>query len=305
MRAPARLHWSWNRLSPKWRLSLALPDCEIELPPLPEKTEPPLLVAAPQHDFHLEIDPPPGPPIELLRQMTPSPPPPPQPPIPTPQLPPAPSMRELTLVVRSTVDQYQREAALEASGGDTTEEGDSQAAPGGPCVVFLIDNAATKGERRWLHQVLMRRATRLSETQLFYVIAFDELTHRMFSDHSPEPRPLPVTNGNLEQTAAWLGELRPGSSGALSAAKWAGTHAWQHQPESVVLVTSGRQPHRGLAAHLRNANRDATGQPRVPLHVLSLRRDAATQLRRLARENGGVCEFVRGRSNATFAARAD
>lgn len=190
-----------------------------------------------------------------------------------------------------------------ASGGAGAQA--ARAAAGAPCVVFLLDNTVAGEDGAALRLLLSRRLESLDGKRLFYVIAYDHVTHRMFSEFSPAPAALAPTKQNLWLVAEWLEELGKRADSAAAGGQairptWAAMHAMQLRPEAIVLFTGGELDE-GFSGYLRSVNRSSVGAAVVPVHIVGVTRDAGG-LEAIARENGGSCEYLRASRATTLAA---
>ena len=158
----------------------------------------------------------------------------------------------------------------------------------GECVVFLYDNSQTGEEGRRMREALIARLEALSPLQYFYVVAFDQSARRMFSEHSPELRPLPPTRYNSWMVRRWLETLATAKSTA--GAEWAIVHALQLRPREIHVLSSGVWP-RAASAYLRSTNRGPNQVVRVPVHVLAFNAEADV-LKKVARANRGTFELT-------------
>ncbi|MCA9179009.1 MAG: hypothetical protein KDB14_31310 [Planctomycetales bacterium] len=174
-----------------------------------------------------------------------------------------------------------------ASDGEQTAE----------CIVFVVDNSSDNTSAAALHKELLARLGQLDPLQYFYVIAYDRAAHRMFSEHSPELRPLPPTRYNLWLVARWLRGL-PQPSPELQAApddatgaRWAVVHALQLRPAAVYVLGSGGW-HESATGYLRSTNLGPNREVIVPVHAVVTKRSLATRLTTVARENRGTLEVL-------------
>lgn len=159
----------------------------------------------------------------------------------------------------------------------------------GECVVFLFDNSAKGWAREALLRQLAARLESLDTLQYFYVVAYDQVARRMFSKHSPEPRPLPPNRFNRELVSQWLQRLTPGEG--VAGAKWAVMHGLQLRPSQVQLLTTGAWS-APASGYLRSLNRGSHGKVKVKLHVLVATRTRREQMRVVAEENDGTLEVL-------------
>jgi hypothetical protein len=164
----------------------------------------------------------------------------------------------------------------------------------GKSFVFLVDCSLSMSMGpKWLDATreLTAAVERLGDDKYFYVICFDQDSHRMFGPDSPEPDFVPATPENLARLQQWLLTMGTGfCSWPADSVEFALTL----EPDAVYLISDGDIQDE-TDELLRRQNRVRTERGRRPVvivHTIALHsRSGERQLQRIAKENGG--RFVR------------
>ncbi|MCA9222751.1 MAG: VWA domain-containing protein [Planctomycetales bacterium] len=167
---------------------------------------------------------------------------------------------------------------------------------GGEKFVFVVDSSRSMTGQRWQQasRELLASIQRLDEDMLFYVIFFDETAHPMFDRDLPEEAMLAATPANIERLREWIASMPFGQdTKPLKSMRL----ALDLRPDAIYLLSDGEFADQ-TATYLRHNNmvneNDRLKMPGVVVHTIGFQAaEGQAVLKRIASENGGLCQMVK------------
>lgn len=165
--------------------------------------------------------------------------------------------------------------------------------------VFIVDSSRSMIGMRFedAKRELIYAVRRLSPTQSFYVVFFDQGAKPMmlFGNVPTEPALVPATQQNLDRLEQWVATVPNGPwTNPLEAVKL----AIKLKPDAIYLLSDGEFTDRGATQrYLTEHNLDKQKQPRIVVNTIGLDSHAgAGSLSRIAKLHGGTYRKVDARS---------